>query len=147
MIIGHKEASYAKTPFSNEGRLKNWDSIRSFFNRKLVNNQHADTRAGDNNPLGKMIQGAFGAEGLRSAMKEFDNAVKAEGLTSAEVAVRWAAHHSALTEDDGMILGASKITQIQESVGFVRKGKLPENVLRLADELWEAVRQSRGSIC
>lgn len=94
-----------------------------------------------------MIQGAFGAEDLWSAMKQFDTAVKAEDLTPAEVVVRWAAHHSALSEDDGMILGASRIEQIQESVGFIRKGKLPENVLRLADELWEAVRESRGSIC
>lgn len=94
-----------------------------------------------------MIQGAFGAEDLRSAMKQFDTAVKAEGLTSAEVAIRWAAHHSALSKDDGMILGASRIEQIQESVGFIRKGKLPKNVLRLADELWKAVRESRGSIC
>lgn len=112
-----------------------------------MNNQHADTRAGDANPLGKMIQGAFGAEDLRTAMKEFDTAVKAESLTPAEAAVRWVAHHSALNEEDGVILGASKITQIQESVDFVRKGKLPENVLRLTDKLWEAVRESRGSIC
>lgn len=112
-----------------------------------MNNQHADTRAGDNNPLGKMIQGAFWAEDLRSAMKRFDIAVKAKGLSSAEVAIRWAAHHSALCKDDAMILGASLVAQIQESVGFIRKGELSENVLSLADELWESVRESRGSIC
>lgn len=80
-------------------------------------------------------------------MKKCDTAVKAEGLSSAEVAIRWVAHHSALTEDDAMILGASRVEQTQESVGFSCEGKLPEDVLSLADELWEAVRESRGSIC
>lgn len=112
-----------------------------------MNNQHADTRAGDANPLGKMIQGAFGAEDLRAAMKEFDTAVKAEGLTPAEAAIRWVTHHSALNEEDGVILGASKTAQILESIDFVRKGRLPQNVLQLTDKLWEAVQESRGSIC
>lgn len=112
-----------------------------------MNNEHADTRAGDANPLGKMIQGAFGAADLRTAMKNFDTAVKAEGLTPAKAAIRWVAHHSVLNEKDGIILGASKISQIRESVDFVRKGKLPENVLRLTDKLWEAVQESRGNIC
>lgn len=97
--------------------------------------------------MGKIIQGAFGAEDLRTAMKEFDIAVKAEGLTPVEAAIRWVAHHSALNEEDGVVLGASRIVQIQESVDFVRKGKLPDNVLRLTDKLWEAVQESRGSIC
>lgn len=135
------------TPFPNKTQCKTRVLSAGFLTGKLVNNQHADTRAGDSNPLGKLIQSAFGADDLRSAMKQFDMDVRAEGLTSAEVAVRWAAHHSALSEDDGMILGASRTAQIQQSVAFIRKGKLPENVLRLADKLWEAVRESRGNIC
>lgn len=118
-----------------------------FLTGKLVNNKHADTRAGDNNPLGKMIQRAFGAEDLQAAMKRFDEAVGAEGLTSTEVAIRWVMHHSALTEDDSVILGASKIAQIQETVAFIRKGELPAKLLRLTEDLWETLSESRGKIC
>lgn len=127
------------------------DMIRTlsggFLTGKLVNNKHADTRAGDSNPLGKMIQRAFGAEDLQAAMKRFDEAVEAEGVTSTEVAIRWVTHHSALTEEDSVVLGASKVAQIQETMAFIRKGELPEKLLRLTEDLWKALRESRGSIC
>ncbi|KAF2185673.1 Aldo/keto reductase [Zopfia rhizophila CBS 207.26] len=47
-----------------------------FLTGKLVNNQHAGTRFGNKNPLGKTAQGIFGAEDLLNAMKNFDEEVK-----------------------------------------------------------------------
>ncbi|KUI53260.1 Aflatoxin B1 aldehyde reductase member 2 [Cytospora mali] len=71
-----------------------------FLTGKLVNNEHADTRLSDSNPLGKIVQ------------HRFDAAVKAEGLTPTEVALRWVGYHSALGDGDAIILGASKTAQI-----------------------------------
>lgn len=112
----------------------------------LVNNEHAGTRSGDDNPLGKPMQKLFGAEDLHAAMRNFDAGVKAQGLTSIEAAIRWMAHHSALRNDDGIILGASKLEQVIETVEMIRKGPLPGEVLRLAEELWDAVKGTRGQI-
>ena len=46
-----------------------------------------------------MVQKMFSDDQLIDAMRKFDTAVKEKGLTSAEVALRWVMHHSALTED------------------------------------------------
>lgn len=81
-------------------------------------------------------------------MKRFDAEVKSTktGLTPLEDAIRWVAHHSALTDEDGIILGASKITQIKETVAMIRKGPPAAEVLRMTDELWRGVEGTRGEI-
>ena len=79
-------------------------------------------------------------------MKEFDVQAKSRNLTSVEVAIRWIAHHSALKDEDGIILGASKVEQIRETVSMIKKGPLPEEVLKTAEDLWSAVKGSRSDI-
>lgn len=79
-------------------------------------------------------------------MKNFDAEVKSHNMTSVEVAVRWIAHHSALREEDGIILGASKAEQVRETVTMVRKGPLPGAVLKAAEDFWSAVKESRSEI-
>ena len=118
-----------------------------FLTGKLVNNEHADTRFGENNPLGKhFAEKVFGAEDLHSAMRKFDAEAKSHGMTSIEVAIRWIAHHSALRDEDGIILGASKAVQIRETVNMIKKGPLPGEVLKAAEDLWSAVEGSRREI-
>lgn len=79
-------------------------------------------------------------------MKKFDAEVKSHNLTSIEVAIRWIAHHSALGDEDGVIIGASKAEQVRETVIMIKKGPLPKEVLRTAEDLWSAVKGSRGEI-
>ncbi|KAI8959971.1 putative oxidoreductase [Daldinia sp. FL1419] len=117
-----------------------------FLTGKLVNNEQAGTRFGEDHPLGAISRRMFGGEDLLSAMKKFDTEVKAQGFTPAEVAIRWLVHHSGLGEEDGIVLGASKATQIVETVGLIRKGPLPEAILPLVDELWGGVKGTRGEI-
>ncbi|CAF9916905.1 MAG: hypothetical protein ALECFALPRED_010906 [Alectoria fallacina] len=117
-----------------------------FLTGKLVNNEHTGTRFGDDNPLGKFAQKLFGAEDLHSAMRRFDTEAKSHNLTSIEVAIRWIAHHSALRDEDGIVLGASKVEQIRETVTMIKKGPLPENVLMTAQDLWSAIKGTRGEI-
>ena len=117
-----------------------------FLTGKVVNNEHTGTRFADDNPIGKFAQKLFSAEDLHSAMRNFDTQVKSYDLTSIEVAIRWIAHHSALSDEDGIILGASKTEQVRETVGMIKKGPLPGEVLKLTEDLWGAVKGSRGEI-
>jgi aflatoxin B1 aldehyde reductase len=50
--------------------------------------------------------------------------------------VRWLAYHSKLGAEDGIIFGASKLSQLDESVGDVAKGPLPQGVLDAIEALW-----------
>ena len=79
-------------------------------------------------------------------MREFDVRVKSYGLTPLEVAIRWIAYHAALESQDGIILGASKVEQIRETVMMMKKGPLPAEVLATAEDLWSMVKGSRGEI-
>lgn len=100
----------------------------------------------DDNPLGKAMQKVFGGEDLHQAIKKFSAETQARGLSSLEVAIRWAAHHSALSDGDAIILGASKDTQLQESISLIKKGPLPSSVLNLVEELWADVQHTRGNV-
>lgn len=117
-----------------------------FLTGKLINNDHAGTRFGDDNPLGKFAQKLFGAEDLHSAMKKFDAEAKSYNLTPIEVAIRWIAHHSALRDEDGIVIGASKVEQIRETVNMIKNGPLPGEILKTAENLWSAIKGTRGEI-
>lgn len=62
------------------------------------------------------------------------------------MAIRQMAHHSALGDDDGTILGASKPEQVTGTVEMNRIWPLPAEVLRIAEELWDTVEETRGKI-
>ena len=117
-----------------------------FLTGNLVNNEHTGTRFSDDNPIGKFAQKLYGAEDLHSAMKAFDSEVRSHNMTPIEVAIRWIAHHSALRDEDGIILGASKEKQVRETVAMIEKGPLPEEVLKTTEKLWSAVKGTRGEI-
>ena len=113
---------------------------------KLINNEHAGTRFADDNPLGKLVQNLFGAEDLHSALKTLQDEARSHNMTPLEVAIRWIAHHSVLREEDGIILGASKLEQIQENFRMIEKGPLPGEVLKATERIWAAVKETREEI-
>ncbi|KAI1121748.1 putative oxidoreductase [Nemania abortiva] len=123
-----------------------WVLATGFLTGKFVNGEHAGTRMGDDNPLGKKMQEMYGSEDVLNAVKEFDTGAKALDLTPLEVAVRWTFHNSILTDDDCVLLGASKVEQITETAGFVQKGPLSSKECELVEKLWESVKESRGDV-
>ncbi|KAL8700221.1 MAG: hypothetical protein Q9201_005569 [Fulgogasparrea decipioides] len=144
------KAAIAQSITASLQRLKAVDGVRplaaGFLTAKLINNEHEGTRFADNNPLGKAAQGLFGAEDLRAAMKRFDIQLKSYNISPIEVGIRWIAHHSVLGDEDGIIIGASKVEQIRQTVSMIRNGPLPGEVLKAAESFWEAVRDSRSEI-
>ncbi len=79
-------------------------------------------------------------------MRKLDREVRAHGVSPIEVAARWLSHHSALNDEDGVVIGASKKAQIVEVVSFIQKGPLPTTLLQLAENLWEEVKETRVTI-
>ncbi|KAL1596988.1 hypothetical protein SLS60_008570 [Paraconiothyrium brasiliense] len=117
-----------------------------FLTGKFVNNDYTGTRFDASSPVGSVMQKMFSGDQLMVAMKKFDVAVRAEGLTPPEVAIRWLMHHSVLGDEDGIILGASRIEQVHDTVALTKKGPLKGNVLALAEELWHDVKSLRSEI-
>ncbi|KAJ6263979.1 Aflatoxin B1 aldehyde reductase member [Drechslerella dactyloides] len=69
-------------------------------------------------------------------------AVKKHGMGEAEAALRWAVHHSALSEEhgDAIIVGASSAKQLEENLTNLEKGPLPDDVVAAFDEGWQKVK-------
>ncbi|KAI0897283.1 putative oxidoreductase [Annulohypoxylon nitens] len=112
----------------------------------LSNGRTAGTRFDSANPLGGAMRHVFGAPDLVAAVKNFDKETRKKGLEPLEVAVRWIVHHSQLGEEDGVLIGASKTKQVVQTVELARKGPLSQEFLKLVDELWDAVKETRGDI-
>lgn len=62
-----------------------------------------------------------------------------ENINCTEAAYRWLVYHSFLSEeaDDAILLGASKIDQLQQNLKAAKMGKLPHNILSAYETAWD----------
>lgn len=68
---------------------------------------------------------------------ELAKACERENLTVKEGALRWLMHHSILGDEDGVILGASSLEQMEENLKACEGGPLPQNVVDCLDNIWK----------
>ena len=73
------------------------------------------------------------------AVDEIRKACEAEGIPMVEAAYRWLSNHSMMdaNKGDGILLGASKITQMEQNMEAAKKGELPQSILDAMDAAWE----------
>lgn len=73
------------------------------------------------------------------AVDEIRKACEAENIPMVEAAYRWLCNHSMLdaAKGDGILLGASKITQMTQNMEAAKKGVLPQSILDAMDAAWE----------
>ncbi len=69
-------------------------------------------------------------------------ACEKEGIAMADAALRWLEFHSDLSEEagDGIIIGASRPSQLAANLESIDRGVLPENVVSAFDRAWEVCR-------
>lgn len=110
----------------------------------FLTGKHAD---GDGQPTGRFARNAgLASPEVAAAMKEFVEGCKANNLQPVEVASRWISHHSALGDEDAIVLGASKLEQVGDTVANIGKGPLPEKIVAMVDRAWAMVKPTRGSM-
>jgi len=78
-------------------------------------------------------------ESYFNAVDAIREACEAEGIPMVEAAYRWLCNHSKLdaSQGDGILLGASRITQMEQNMEAAQKGKLPQTILDAMDGAWE----------
>ena len=78
-------------------------------------------------------------ESLFTAVRTLVAVCERNQIPPAEAALRWLAHHSCLdaTLGDGIILGASKMSHLEQNLPATGKGSLPEDVVTAFDDAWE----------
>lgn len=73
------------------------------------------------------------------AVEEIRKACQADGIHMAEAAYRWLCNHSCLdaSKGDGILLGASRLSQMEQNMDAAKKGILPKSILDAMDAAWE----------
>jgi len=79
-------------------------------------------------------------EGVQLVQKVLDETYNKE-VTLAEASIRWLNHHSALIDDDGLILGFSKPEHFQQNIDFACVDKpLHDDVVNAFNEAWNRIK-------
>lgn len=84
----------------------------------------------------------FFNENVFAAIDEIDALGKKYNLTPVQIALSWIAHHSQLKAEhgDAVILGASKLEQLEENLLALNCPPLPQEVVEAADVLWQGIK-------
>lgn len=77
-----------------------------------------------------------------AALKKVQKRCDEEGVSLMEATLRWFMHHSVLGSDDGVILGASSVTQIEASLLATERGALPKVLVEAWEEMYEDIKES-----
>ena len=80
---------------------------------------------------------------LKHLSETLQSLPEAKGMSLAEASLCWLVYHSALGNEDGVILGASRAEQVAESVRCCRAGPLSEDIRKAVEGLWEDSRKDR----
>ncbi|KAF9899911.1 hypothetical protein EC991_008145 [Linnemannia zychae] len=91
-------------------------------------------------PIGKMVRGMYWNKANFEAVESLTKVAKESNLTLLEATLRWMRHHSGLTAKDGILIGASTVAQLEESLTELDKGPLPQDMIKAFDEAWEHVK-------
>ncbi|KAI9825299.1 MAG: hypothetical protein M1832_001333 [Thelocarpon impressellum] len=92
--------------------------------------------------LGGLYQRLYNKPSLLVALAEWDAISRESGVAKAALAYRWVAHHSALEGafGDGLIVGASRPAQLEETLASLAAGPLEAGVVARIDRVWEGVK-------
>ncbi|KZT11370.1 Aldo/keto reductase [Laetiporus sulphureus 93-53] len=83
--------------------------------------------------MGAMYRARYLKSGYFEALNYLKPIAEKHQLRLTEIALRWCQHHSVLTPEDGVILGASSAAQLEQNCTDSEKGPLPEEVVKALD--------------
>jgi aflatoxin B1 aldehyde reductase len=88
--------------------------------------------------LGKVYHYLYNKPVALQALDRWHEIAKEEGISGAEMAYRWVVHDSALTQDDGLVIGATTIKQWESNLAGIQKGPLSSGTAAKINALWTA---------
>ncbi len=77
-----------------------------------------------------------------AALAKWGAVAEEEGVGRAELAYRWVAYHSTLKRalGDALIIGASSLEQLEETLSGIEKGPLSDKAVGAIDQIWEGLK-------
>jgi len=124
---------YAYSPIAGGFLVKDSASIRS---------KDLEGRFSDKTNSGNMYSSIYAKETLLNALDEWGEIAKEAGITKAALSYRWVSYHSALSPKygDGIIVGARKTEQLEETLVAIEAGPLDKAIADKAGAIWSKVK-------
>ncbi|THU78635.1 Aldo/keto reductase [Dendrothele bispora CBS 962.96] len=107
------------------------------FSGKITSGDDLVTAGGrfdNSSKLGQMYRARYLNHSHFEAVEHLRSVAAKHNLRMTEIALRWCQHHSLLTPEDGVILGASSKEQLEQNCIDSAKGPLPEEVTMALDK-------------
>lgn len=84
----------------------------------------------------------YGKESLFNALDKWEQIAQDAKISKASLAYRWIAYHSELkaTNGDAIIVGATKTSQLEETLTAVGAGPLEKEIAERVSAIWETVK-------
>ena len=122
---------YAYSPSAGGFLVKSPETIRGGGKGRWDPNSYA----------GQFYLRLYNKPSLVDALSEWEAIATEFGVSKAALAYRWVAHNSALSGGygDGIIIGASKPEQLEQTLESISAGPLPDAAVNRIDKIWEKV--------
>ena len=85
--------------------------------------------------------GMYGKPSYLAALSEWEQIANEVGCSRAELAYRWVSYNSPLDAKygDAIIVGASSLQQLEQTLAGLKNGKLPESAAKKIDHVWSTI--------
>lgn len=129
--------SRASLEAGGQGR---WDKV-SYYPVVLRIRRLEVANGVQNERIGGMYHKLYNRPSLLDALDEWEKIAEDAGISKAALAYRWAAHNSQLSpkHDDGLIIGATKLSQLEQSLEAIKAGPLDKKTADRIEKVWESV--------
>jgi aflatoxin B1 aldehyde reductase len=91
--------------------------------------------------LGGMYKNMYAKPTYLAVLSEWAAIADDVGCSRADLAYRWVAYNSPLKPEygDGVIVGASKLTQLEQTLEGLKAGPLPDDAVQRIERIWKTV--------
>jgi aflatoxin B1 aldehyde reductase len=98
-------------------------------------------RFGKSHWLGSLYGDLYNKPSYHKALDMWGDIAKEAGCSAAELAYRWVAFDSMLDAKygDGVVFGGSKLGQVEETLGWLKKGSVGQEARGRIEEVWRVV--------
>ncbi|AEO64699.1 uncharacterized protein THITE_2110991 [Thermothielavioides terrestris NRRL 8126] len=114
-----------------------------FLSGRFTAGETEGTRFAEGHIAAQILKAQFDKKEMHDALNHLGEVIKPLGISKAEASLRWLCYHSALGPDDGVILGASKLSQLTENVEAISRGPLPDSVVSAVDNIWRTISEQK----
>jgi len=94
------------------------------------------------NAISNMYTTMYAKPSYIEALEQWNKIAREEGISRAELAYRWVRYNSplAVEQGDAIIIGASSIEQLQDTLGWINNGPLSETAVEQIDQVWQTIK-------